>query len=158
VRRAAQILRYYGNEGDRRAGEIFTSPRAGEQILVTRKPVASSASSRRSTFPSRSRLEARARAEYSLQNRVEAANTVPLLAISAQALSDAGLRRPLNLLIGGSDIGDAIVERDIDAITLPAPRNRAPDAATRPRGVPAGRDGRQERRSRLDDADLERAR
>src|SRR4051812_18694865 len=39
VRRAAQILRYYGNEGDRQAGEIYTSPRAGEQILVTRKPV-----------------------------------------------------------------------------------------------------------------------
>ena len=39
VRRAAQILRYYGNEGDRQAGEIFASPRAGEQILVTRKPV-----------------------------------------------------------------------------------------------------------------------
>ena len=27
VRRAAQILRYYGNEGDRQAGEIFASPR-----------------------------------------------------------------------------------------------------------------------------------
>ncbi len=39
VRRAAQILRYYGNEGDRQAGEIYASPRAGEQILVTRKPV-----------------------------------------------------------------------------------------------------------------------
>ena len=39
VRRAAQILRYYGNEGDRQAGEIFASPRAGEQILVTRKPI-----------------------------------------------------------------------------------------------------------------------
>lgn len=26
VRRAAQILRYYGNEGDRQAGEIFSSP------------------------------------------------------------------------------------------------------------------------------------
>src|SRR4029077_10021961 len=39
VGRAAQILRYYGNEGDRQTGEIFASPRAGEQILVTRKPV-----------------------------------------------------------------------------------------------------------------------
>ena len=39
VRRAAQILRYYGNEGDRQTGEIFASPRVGEQILVTRKPV-----------------------------------------------------------------------------------------------------------------------
>src|SRR4029079_10589279 len=39
VRRAAQILRYYGNEGDRQAGEVFASPRAGEQILVTRKPL-----------------------------------------------------------------------------------------------------------------------
>ena len=39
VGRAAQILRYYAAEGDRAAGEIFSSPRAGEQILVTRKPV-----------------------------------------------------------------------------------------------------------------------
>ena len=39
VRRAAQILRYYSAEGDRQAGEIFSSPRLGEQILVTRKPV-----------------------------------------------------------------------------------------------------------------------
>lgn len=39
VGRAAQIMRYYGAEGDRQAGEIFASPRAGEQILVTRKPV-----------------------------------------------------------------------------------------------------------------------
>jgi alpha-ketoglutaric semialdehyde dehydrogenase len=39
VRRAAQILRYYGNEGDRQAGEMYASPRPGEQILVTRKPL-----------------------------------------------------------------------------------------------------------------------
>jgi len=39
VRRAAQILRYYGNEGDRQAGKIFASPSAGEQIMVTRNPV-----------------------------------------------------------------------------------------------------------------------
>ncbi|MCB0926221.1 MAG: aldehyde dehydrogenase family protein, partial [Mycobacterium sp.] len=39
VRRAAQILRYYATEGDRVAGEIYASPRAGERILVTRKPI-----------------------------------------------------------------------------------------------------------------------
>ena len=39
VLRAAQIFRYYGNDGDRTAGEIFSSPRRGEKILVTRKPL-----------------------------------------------------------------------------------------------------------------------
>ncbi|RZI53406.1 MAG: aldehyde dehydrogenase family protein, partial [Pseudonocardia sp.] len=39
VLRAAQILRYYGNDADRDAGEVFSSPRRGERILVTRKPI-----------------------------------------------------------------------------------------------------------------------
>ncbi|MFI2533541.1 aldehyde dehydrogenase family protein, partial [Rhodococcus erythropolis] len=39
VRRAAQILRYYGNAADRESGTVYSSPRSGEQILVTRKPL-----------------------------------------------------------------------------------------------------------------------
>lgn len=39
VLRAAQIFRYYGNDGDRDAGTVFSSPLRGERILVTRKPL-----------------------------------------------------------------------------------------------------------------------
>jgi acyl-CoA reductase-like NAD-dependent aldehyde dehydrogenase len=39
VFRAAQILRYFGAAGDRAAGELFSSPRRGERILVTHKPL-----------------------------------------------------------------------------------------------------------------------
>src|ERR1700754_3792004 len=34
VRAAAQIIRYYAAEADRDSGEIFASPRAGENLLV----------------------------------------------------------------------------------------------------------------------------
>ena len=39
VLRAAQILTYYSSESERAAGTVFQSPRAGEQILVTHKPL-----------------------------------------------------------------------------------------------------------------------
>ena len=32
VRRAAQILRYYGNAADRETGTVYSSPRSSEQI------------------------------------------------------------------------------------------------------------------------------
>ena len=39
VSRAAQILDYYAGESERQAGTVFHSPRPGEQILVSHKPL-----------------------------------------------------------------------------------------------------------------------
>ena len=39
VRRAAEIFRFNSGEADREAGEIYSSPRRGEQILVGRRPL-----------------------------------------------------------------------------------------------------------------------
>ena len=164
VRRAAQILRYYGNEGDRQAGEIFASPRAGEQILVTRKPVGVVGVITPFNFPIAIPAWKLAPAlVYGNTVVWKPASTVPLLAIRlAQALSDAGLPAGvLNLLIGGSDIGDAIVgHRDIDAITFTGStgvgRHIAATAAAR--GVPAQAEmGGKNAAVVLDDADLDLA-
>ena len=136
VRRAAQILRYYGNEGDRQTGEIFASPRAGEQILVTRKPVGVVGVITPFNFPIAIPAWKIAPAlVYGNTVVWKPASTVPLLAIRlAQALCDGGLPAGvLNLLIGGSDIGDAH-RRPRAASTLspsPAPPESA-DASPRP--------------------------
>ena len=155
VRRAAQILRYYGNEGDRQAGEIFASPRAGEQILVTRKPVGVVGVITPFNFPIAIPAWKIAPAlVYGNTVVWKPASTVPLLAMRlAQALTDAGLPAGvLNLLIGGSHIGDAIVghrghrRHHLHRIH----RHRTADRRGRSgaRGAGAGRDGRQERRRR----------
>ncbi len=92
VRRAAQILRYYGNEGDRSAGEIFASPRAGEQILVTRKPIGVVAVITPFNFPIAIPAWKIAPAlVYGNTVVWKPASTVPLLAIRlADALTDRG--------------------------------------------------------------------
>ena len=164
VRRAAQILRYYGNEGDRQAGELFASPRAGEQILVTRKPVGVVGVITPFNFPIAIPAWKLAPAlVYGNTVVWKPASTVPLLAIRlAQALSDAGLPAGvLNLLIGGSDIGDAIVgHRDIDAITFTGSTGigRRIAATAAARGVPAQAEmGGKNAAVVLDDADLDLA-
>ena len=164
VRRAAQILRYYGNEGDRQAGEIFASPRAGEQILVTRKPVGVVGVITPFNFPIAIPAWKLAPAlVYGNTVVWKPASTVPLLAIRlAHALSDAGLPAGvLNLLIGGSDIGDAIVgHRDIDAITFTGSTGigRRIAATAAARGVPAQAEmGGKNAAVVLDDADLDLA-
>src|SRR6476469_6317395 len=164
VRRAAQILRYYGNEGDRQAGEIFASPRVGEQILVTRKPVGVIGVITPFNFPIAIPAWKLAPAlVYGNTVVWKPASTVPLLAIRlAQALSDAGLPAGvLNLLIGGSDIGDAIVgHRDIDAITFTGSTGigRRIAGAAAARGVPAQAEmGGKNAAVVLDDADLQLA-
>ena len=93
VRRAAQILAYYGNEGDRQAGEIFASPRAGEQILVTRKPIGVVAVITPFNFPIAIPAWKIAPAlVYGNTVVWKPATTVPLLAIRlADALTAAGL-------------------------------------------------------------------
>src|SRR6478609_588346 len=164
VLRAAQILRYFGNEGDRQAGEIYSSPRAGEQILVTRRPVGVVGVITPFNFPIAIPTWKLAPAlVYGNTVVWKPASTVPLLAIRlAQALSDAGLPAGvLNLLIGGSDIGDAIVgHRDIDAITFTGSTGigRRIAATAAARGVPAQAEmGGKNAAVVLDDADLDLA-
>ncbi|MEV0670933.1 aldehyde dehydrogenase family protein [Mycobacterium sp. NPDC050441] len=164
VRRAAQILRYYGNEGDRQAGEIYASPRAGEQILVTRKPVGVVGVITPFNFPIAIPAWKIAPALIYGNSVVwKPASTVPLLAMHlAHALDSAGLPAGvLNLLIGGSAIGDGIVNHpDIDAVTFTGStgigRRIASLAAAR--GVPAQAEmGGKNAAVVLDDADLDLA-
>ncbi|TGB39247.1 aldehyde dehydrogenase family protein [Mycolicibacterium peregrinum] len=164
VRRAAQILRYYGNEGDRQAGEIYSSPRAGEQILITRKPLGVVGVITPFNFPIAIPAWKIAPALIYGNTVVwKPASTVPLLAIRlAQALTEAGLPAGvLNLLIGGSDIGNAIVDhRGIDGITFTGSTGvgRRLAAAAAARGVPAQAEmGGKNAAVVLDDADVELA-
>jgi aldehyde dehydrogenase (NAD+) len=164
VRRAAQILRYYGNEGDRQTGEIFASPRAGEQILVTRKPVGVVGVITPFNFPIAIPAWKIAPAlVYGNAVVWKPASTVPLLAIRlAQALTGAGLPPGvLNLLIGGSQIGDAIVgHAHVDALTFTGSTGigRRIAAAAAARGVAVQAEmGGKNAAVVLDDADLDLA-
>ncbi|WP_319435955.1 aldehyde dehydrogenase family protein [Mycobacterium sp. RTGN5] len=164
VRRAAQILRYYGNEGDRQAGEIFSSPRAGEQILVTRKPIGVVAVITPFNFPIAIPAWKIAPAlVYGNPVVWKPANTVPLLAIRlAEALTDAGLPAGvLNLVIGDSPIGEALVDHpDIAAISFTGSTavGRRIAAVAAARGVPVQAEmGGKNAAVVLDDADIELA-
>lgn len=164
VGRAAQIMRYYGAEGDRQAGEIFASPRAGEQILVTRKPVGVVGVITPFNFPIAIPAWKIAPAlVYGNTVVWKPASTVPLLAMRlAQALADAGLPAGvLNLLIGGSRIGDGIVGHpDVDAITFTGSTGigRGIAAAAAARGVPVQAEmGGKNAAVILDDADIDLA-
>lgn len=164
VRRAAQILRYYGTEGDRQAGEIYASPRAGEQILVTRKPLGVVGVITPFNFPIAIPAWKIAPAlVYGNSVVWKPASTVPLLAIRlAQALTEAGVPAGvLNLLIGGADVGDAIVSHGgIDAITFTGSTGvgRRIAAAAAARGVPVQAEmGGKNAAVVLDDADVDLA-
>jgi aldehyde dehydrogenase (NAD+) len=164
VRRAAQILRYYGNEGDRQAGEIFASPRAGEQILVTRKPIGVVAVITPFNFPIAIPAWKIAPAlVYGNAVVWKPANTVPLLAVRlAEALTEAGLPAGvLNLVIGDSPIGAALVEHpDIAAISFTGSTavGRGIAASAAARGVPVQAEmGGKNAAVVLDDADIELA-
>ncbi|WP_280502104.1 aldehyde dehydrogenase family protein, partial [Nocardia farcinica] len=122
VLRAAQILRYYGNEGDRVAGEVFASPRRGERILVTRKPLGVVGVITPFNFPI-------AIPAWKIAPALAYGNTVvwkpsgavPLLAARlTEALVGAGLPDGvLNLLIGSGELGTAIVNHPgVDGITF----------------------------------------
>ncbi|MGB3355296.1 MAG: aldehyde dehydrogenase family protein [Mycobacterium sp.] len=161
VRRAAQILRYYGNEGDRQAGEIYASPRMGEQILITRKPLGVVGVITPFNFPIAIPAWKIAPAlVYGNTVVWKPASTVPLLAIRlAEALTAAGLPAGvLNLLIGGADVGDAIVSHaGVDAITFTGSTGvgRRIAAAGAARGVPVQAEmGGKNAAVVLDDADV----
>ncbi len=164
VRRAAQILRYYGNEGDRQAGEIYASPRAGEQILVTRKPIGVVAVITPFNFPIAIPAWKIAPAlVYGNPVVWKPATTVPLLAMRlAEALDAAGLPAGvLNLVIGESPIGAALVEHDgVDAISFTGSTTvgRTIAASAAARGVPVQAEmGGKNAAVVLDDADIELA-
>ena len=164
VRRAAQILRYYSAEGDRQAGEIFSSPRLGEQILVTRKPVGVVAVITPFNFPIAIPAWKIAPAlVYGNTVVWKPASTVPLLAMRlAEALVAAGLPDGvLNLTIGNSAVGDAMVNHaGVDAITFTGSTGvgRRIAAAAAARGVAVQAEmGGKNAAVVLDDADLDLA-
>lgn len=164
VRRAAQILRYYAAEGDRTAGEIFASPRAGEQILVTRKPLGVVAVITPFNFPiAIPAWKIVPALVYGNTVVWKPASSVPLLAIRlAQALTEAGLPPGvLNLVIGSADLGDALVNHDgVAAITFTGSTGvgRRIAATAAARGVPVQAEmGGKNAAVVLDDADLDLA-
>jgi len=164
VRRAAQILRYYSAEGDRQAGEIFSSPRLGEQILVTRKPVGVVAVITPFNFPIAIPAWKIAPAlVYGNTVVWKPASTVPLLAMRlAEALVAAGLPDGvLNLTIGNSAVGDAMVNHaGVDAITFTGSTGvgRRIAAAAAARGVAVQAEmGGKNAAVVLDDADIDLA-
>lgn len=164
VLRAAQILRYYGNDADRQAGQLYSSPRAGERILVSRKPIGVVGVITPFNFPIAIPTWKIAPA-LTYGNAVvwKPASTVPLLAMRlAQALTAAGLPDGvLSLLMGGSDIGNGIVDHPgIDAITFTGSTGvgRRIAAAGAARGVPVQAEmGGKNAAVVLGDADLELA-
>ena len=122
VARAAQILRYYGNDADRAAGEVYSSPRRGEQILVVRKPLGVIGVVTPFNFPIAIPAWKLAPA-LAYGNTVvwKPASAVPLLAVRlAQALERAGLPKGvLNLVIGPGRLGSALIEDPrLDGLTF----------------------------------------
>jgi acyl-CoA reductase-like NAD-dependent aldehyde dehydrogenase len=122
VRRAAEVLRYTAGEADREAGELYSSPRRGERILVARKPVGVVAVITPFNFPIA--IPAWKIAPALIHGNAvvwKPAAVVPLLAVRlASALHDAGLPAGvLNLLVGDDRIGGALVEHPgVDAVTF----------------------------------------
>ena len=164
VRRAAQILRYYAAEGDRQAGEIYASPRAGEQIILTRKQMGVVGVITPFNFPIAIPAWKIAPAlVYGNTVVWKPASTVPLLAVRlAEALAAAGLPAGvLNLLIGPAAIGDALTSHPrIDAVTFTGSTavGREIAAAAAGRGVPVQAEmGGKNAAVVLDDADFDLA-
>jgi aldehyde dehydrogenase (NAD+) len=164
VLRAAQILRYYGNEGDRSTGEMFASPRAGEHILVTRKPVGVVAVITPFNFPIAIPAWKVAPAlVYGNTVVWKPASTVPLLALRlAEALQSAGLPPGcLNLVHGESEVGEHLVGHSgIDAISFTGSTGvgRRIAATAAARGVPVQAEmGGKNAAIVLDDADFDLA-
>ncbi|MEV5011697.1 aldehyde dehydrogenase family protein [Streptomyces sp. NPDC056159] len=122
VRRAAEIFRYYAGEGSRPVGEVFASPRPGEQIHVIHRPVGVVAVVTPFNFPIAIPAWKIAPA-LSHGNTVvwKPASLVPLLAVRlTEALVEAGLPDGvLSLLIGSRSLGGRLVEHPgVDAVTF----------------------------------------
>lgn len=142
VRRAAQILGYFGNDADREAGGLYNSPRPGERILVTRRPLGVVAVITPFNFPIAIPAWKIAPA-LAYGNTVvwKPAGTVPLLALRlTQALHEAGLPAGvLNLVLGEGEVGTALVGHPgVDAISFTGSTavGRSIAAAGAARGIP----------------------
>ncbi|MGP9649697.1 aldehyde dehydrogenase family protein [Glutamicibacter sp. AOP38-B1-38] len=112
VRRAAQILSYYAGEAERSAGTMFQSPRAGEQILVSHKPLGVLGIVTPFNFPIAIPAWKIAPALIFGNTVVfKPASLVPLLAVRlVEAFEAAGLPAGvLNLVIGPGALGDSIM-------------------------------------------------
>ncbi|MCO4255946.1 aldehyde dehydrogenase family protein [Pseudarthrobacter cellobiosi] len=164
VLRAAQILRYFAAEGDRVAGEHFASPRRGERILVTRKPLGVVGIVTPFNFPIA--IPAWKIAPALVHGNAvvwKPASTVPLLAMRfAEALVNAGLPAGLlNLVIGPGSLGTALVQNPgVDAMTFTGSSGvgRALAAEAALRGIPMqGEMGGKNAALVLADADLDLA-
>jgi alpha-ketoglutaric semialdehyde dehydrogenase len=164
VLRAAQILRYCAGEADREAGEIFSSPRRGERILVTRRPLGVVAVITPFNFPIAIPAWKIAPA-LSHGNTVvwKPANVVPVLAMRlAQALHDAGLPPGvLNLLVADGATGGHLVDHPgVAGVTFTGSTRvgRAIAASCAARGVPVQAElGGKNAAVVLEDADLDLA-
>ncbi|PQZ87795.1 aldehyde dehydrogenase family protein [Arthrobacter sp. MYb222] len=122
VLRAAQILAYYSGEAERAAGTVFQSPRAGEQILVTHKPLGVIGVITPFNFPIGIPAWKIAPALVFGNTVVfKPASLVPLLAMRfVQALEHGGLPAGvLNLVIGPGALGDAFIANEhLDGLTF----------------------------------------
>jgi alpha-ketoglutaric semialdehyde dehydrogenase len=164
VLRAAQVLRYCAGEADREAGEIYSSPRRGERVLVTRRPLGVIAVITPFNFPIAIPAWKIAPA-LSYGNTVvwKPASVVPLLAMRlAQALHDAGLPAGvLNLLLTDGATGGHLVDHPgIAGVTFTGSTGvgRSIAASCAARGVPVQAEmGGKNPAVVLDDADLELA-
>lgn len=109
VLRAAQILSYYAGEAERTAGSVFQSPRQGEQILVTHKPLGVVGVITPFNFPIAIPAWKIAPALIFGNTVVfKPASLVPLLAMRLlEAFDAAGLPAGvLNLVLGPGSLGD----------------------------------------------------
>jgi aldehyde dehydrogenase (NAD+) len=164
VLRAAQILRYCAGEADREAGELYSSPRRGERVLVTRRPLGVIAVVTPFNFPIAIPAWKIAPA-LSYGNTVvwKPASVVPVLAMRlAQALHDAGLPPGvLNLLIADGATGGRLVDHPgIAGVTFTGSTGvgRTIAASCAARGIPVQAEmGGKNPAVVLDDADLDLA-
>ncbi|MDV3124351.1 aldehyde dehydrogenase family protein [Mycobacterium sp. 21AC1] len=142
VRRAAQILRYYAGAADRETGAVYSSPRPGEQILVTRKPIGVVGIITPFNFPIAIPVWKIAPAlVYGNAVVFKPASSVPVLAMRlTQALHEAGLPPGvLNLVLADGHIAAALPEHPgIDAVSFTGSTavGRRMAAAGAARGIP----------------------
>ncbi len=142
VLRAAQILTYYAAEAERAAGTVYQSPRVGEQIMVTHKPLGVVGVITPFNFPIAIPAWKIAPALVFGNTVVfKPASLVPLLAVRlVEALAHAGLPAGvLNLVIGPGSLGDAIMEHEhLDALSFTGSTGvgRRLCAAGAARGIP----------------------
>ncbi|MCT1433492.1 aldehyde dehydrogenase family protein [Dietzia maris] len=112
VGRTVEILRYHGGAAAKQSGQIFPSSRAGEQILVTRRPLGVVGVITPFNFPLAIPAWKIAPALVHGNTVVwKPASTVPLLAMRlVEAFEHAGVPAGvLNLLHGGAEIGNGLV-------------------------------------------------